>query len=313
MRGKLTGEIKAAKMMRITPRTCGENFDGHDVAKIIVGSPPHMRGKLFRHLVTLCHHRITPAHAGKTLYCFEISPCKTDHPRTCGENVNHSFSLFRRGGSPPHMRGKRKFGRSAIARRRITPAHAGKTSMLIIQNLLSTDHPRTCGENAYWLHSDRSLCGSPPHMRGKRRFCGAPASIQRITPAHAGKTKALIAFSTTPTDHPRTCGENLVSTHSSVRIFGSPPHMRGKPIAGQHGMSGLRITPAHAGKTATSAMAGLKKADHPRTCGENLLSCKKTTPSDGSPPHMRGKRLASGHTALAVRITPAHAGKTCTL
>ena len=168
MRGKLTGEIKAAKMMRITPRTCGENFDGHDVAKIIVGSPPHMRGKLFRHLVTLCHHRITPAHAGKTLYCFEISPCKTDHPRTCGENVNHSFSLFRRG-------------------------------------------------------------GSPPHMRGKRRFCGAPASIQRITPAHAGKTKALIAFSTTPTDHPRTCGENLVSTHSSVRIFGSPPHMRGKP------------------------------------------------------------------------------------
>ena len=150
------------------------------------------------------------------------------------------------------MRGKLKSLEGISSNRRITPAHAGKTCTSIRKIQGKTDHPRTCGENAYWLHSDRSLCGSPPHMRGKRRFCGAPASIQRITPAHAGKTKALIAFSTTPTDHPR-------------------------------------------------------------TCGENLLSCKKTTPSDGSPPHMRGKRLASGHTALAVRITPAHAGKTCTL
>ena len=108
MRGKLTGEIKAAKMMRITPRTCGENFDGHDVAKIIVGSPPHMRGKPSTASRFLRVRRITPAHAGKTrIGCIRIV-LYADHPRTCGENEDFVEPLPPYSGSPPHMRGKRK-------------------------------------------------------------------------------------------------------------------------------------------------------------------------------------------------------------
>ena len=50
------------------------------------------------------------------------------------------------------------------------------------------------------------------------------------------------------------------------------------------------ITPAYAGKTKSSSVKLFAHRDHPRRCGENYLFRFYMTPSEGSPPRMRGKR-----------------------
>ena len=72
----------------------------------------------------------------------------------------------------------------------------------------------------------------------------------------------------------------------------------------------MGITPAGAGKTKMFNSNIKVKLDHPRRCGENYLFRFYMTPSEGSPPQVRGKPVTSALIAIAVRITPAGAGKT---
>ena len=132
--------------------------------------------------------------------------------------------------------------------------------------------------------------GSPPHLRGKLVICyldchrsgitPAPAGKtkkhqildnKRITPAPAGKTQLYMYRSSPRPDHPRTCGENLLSSLLSSPIRGSPPHLRGKRSLFEMSQEIQRITPAPAGKTKIVAAAIGACADHPRTCGENQI------------------------------------------
>ena len=110
------------------PRACGENLLEDDEYLLPEGSPPRMRGKLQGYLRRSCPEGITPAHAGKTFF----HPCphkrEKDHPRACGENGNPDLKIQGILGSPPRMRGKLFGTISRTRRRRITPAHAGKTS-----------------------------------------------------------------------------------------------------------------------------------------------------------------------------------------
>ena len=56
--------------------------------------------------------------------------------------------------------------------------------------------------------------------------------------------------------------------------------------------------------------AALPIADHPRACGENLTGGMPMTPTEGSPPRVRGKRFERNSAQISLRITPARAGKT---
>ena len=71
-----------------------------------LGSPPHLRGKPEEKYQKLLQVRITPAPAGKTRTFFALQVFKRDHPRTCGENPPWTWTLHKRKGSPPHLRGK---------------------------------------------------------------------------------------------------------------------------------------------------------------------------------------------------------------
>ena len=110
-----------------------------------------------------------------------------DHPRTCGEKwlVLHGCGLWQ--GSPPHMRGKGLSQRAHEQIRGITPAHAGKRNLHIPDFRSQPDHPRTCGEKDYHVHSGDFKTGSPPHMRGKAAPTVPATFPTGITPAHAGK------------------------------------------------------------------------------------------------------------------------------
>ena len=106
MRGKQNGKKKRTRLRGITPahagktvvvsyfqcvlrdhpRACGENKPIWDIAFLTIGSPPRMRGKRAHARQQGGNIRITPAHAGKTLYMLWHLPTSWDHPRACGEN-----------------------------------------------------------------------------------------------------------------------------------------------------------------------------------------------------------------------------------
>ena len=111
-------------------------------------------------------------------------------------------------------------------------------------------------------------------------------------------------------DHPRRCGENVLSVTVAFRMRGSPPQVRGKPLSMSAAPIANRITPAGAGKTCGVALPYDFKPDHPRRCGENCAWSLQTLTAIGSPPQVRGKPIIILHSIAYARITPAGAGKT---
>ena len=114
------------------PRRCGENLMRSVANALRKGSPPQVRGKLFRPHYTYPLPRITPAGAGKTDGLYTNAFLHWDHPRRCGENEFLSKRLLVDSGSPPQVRGKQAYCCLHSPPKRITPAGAGKTSPLNI-------------------------------------------------------------------------------------------------------------------------------------------------------------------------------------
>ena len=86
--------------------------------------------------------------------------------------------------------------------------------------------------------------------------------------------------------------------------------MRGKLMELDNEKDIVRITPAHAGKTASADFFVCLREDHPRACGENYCPKFEIDPRAGSPPRMRGKLVVVYFQCARLGITPAHAGKT---
>ena len=169
-----------------------------------------MRGKESALHRSQLQRRITPAHAGKSIWMIRIRYSIRDHPRACGEKFTQFKFVPDDVGSPPRMRGK-VFGQIAVpAFTGITPAHAGKRGRLFISACWYGDHPRACGEKPQPSQHLPAHPGSPPRMRGKEMGSPPAAPDPRITPAHAGKSHPTHRGQSAPRDHPRACGEKYV-------------------------------------------------------------------------------------------------------
>ena len=128
------------------PRVCGEKCFRCRAYNRILGSPPRMRGKVFRLWQKYRSRWITPAYAGKSVL-FPLPWCPNrDHPRVCGEKARFAYSVFCSWGSPPRMRGKVMNDLESKGGVRITPAYAGKRIFGYIRIASVRDHPRVCGE-----------------------------------------------------------------------------------------------------------------------------------------------------------------------
>ena len=86
------------------------------------------------------------------------------------------------------MRGKQINNFFDIIVLRITPADAGKTLAVQQHMTFAGDHPRGCGENSIATNPPPVSLGSPPRMRGKQAYRLIACTMDRITPADAGKT-----------------------------------------------------------------------------------------------------------------------------
>ena len=146
-------------------------------------------------------------------------------------------------------------------------------------------------------------------MRGKGKATANIKSTTGITPACAGKRHICKRYAMRRRDHPRVCGEKGRKNRFIFSHPGSPPRVRGKVARRGLAFSGFGITPACAGKRASSFHSMLTRWDHPRVCGEKQLGKNATDYTLGSPPRVRGKVSVDEVNVFHGGITPACAGK----
>ena len=171
-------------------------------------------------------------------------------------------------------------------------------------------HPRSRGENQGPASGVDHESGSSPLTRGKPLVSLTWCEIERLIPAHAGKTRSLPSRCMATLAHPRSRGENLCEVEDADAPAGSSPLTRGKLEPVDHGADGGRLIPAHAGKTSCRFPVRSDNAAHPRSRGENKRRLWIRKYMGGSSPLTRGKPGRRDVCADRYRLIPAHAGKT---
>ena len=233
--------------------------------------------------------RLIPAHAGKTTHSqFQVRPPPA-HPRSRGENIAWLVDLFNCSGSSPLTRGKQGGAGFGGDESGLIPAHAGKTQDVVGVHAAPWAHPRSRGEN----NSTTGVCspsdGSSPLTRGKHGLFLIPRDLERLIPAHAGKTPSRSSARPGNAAHPRSRGENDFGRKHPVSVKGSSPLTRGKPVPGARGGAEAGLIPAHAGKTHARPARSLRPSAHPRSRGENAAHPDEVMNALGSSPLTRGK------------------------
>ena len=173
-------------------------------------------------------HGLIPAHAGKTSRCVTSNMLAAAHPRSRGENLVHFAGDVRECGSSPLTRGKRISLSQTRCKKRLIPAHAGKTYLALSDQVQKAAHPRSRGENPVFVTVNVHASGSSPLTRGKRGVVCRGRRRCRLIPAHAGKTAGSGASAGAGSAHPRSRGENLEALDATERAWGSSPLTRGK-------------------------------------------------------------------------------------
>ena len=175
----------------------------------------------------------------------------------------------------------------------IIPAYAGNTVVERAIKVPAGDHPRVCGEHI--AQSVTSMCapGSSPRMRGTRSGFIRGSVPSGIIPAYAGNTCIRQRQPFSSRDHPRVCGEHVRRVIRGRRRKGSSPRMRGTQSTSSKSDYCRGIIPAYAGNTQSNTMRGASVWDHPRVCGEHLVTYPLVLVSRGSSPRMRGTQNAT--------------------
>ena len=213
-------------------------------------------------------------------------------------------------GSSPLTRGKLFPPVTPSRRRRLIPAHAGKTPAPAPPTPSQQAHPRSRGENINTITKARAIEGSSPLTRGKHRPAARRCTAHGLIPAHAGKTLSSRQRSTKGGAHPRSRGENQRIGRTGRRGLGSSPLTRGKRTQSLASLPSCGLIPAHAGKTRQKPAMEAKIGAHPRSRGENLVSVTALLTAMGSSPLTRGKHGERSDVGPRRGLIPAHAGKT---
>ena len=179
---------------RAHPRSRGENAGLWLYSADPGGSSPLTRGKPRISQSRRLTSRLIPAHAGKTYGVRDCARNGRAHPRSRGENGGRVAGLRGVRGSSPLTRGKPSPWPPPSSLARLIPAHAGKTSVKVMDGVLPRAHPRSRGENHRSATRSSGVTGSSPLTRGKRWPRGWPARRARLIPAHAGKTLPDLRF-----------------------------------------------------------------------------------------------------------------------
>ena len=169
--------------------------------------------------------------------------------------------------------------------------------------------PACAGRSLCSAHSSCCRLGSPPRVRGEVFMTFRHGTLHRITPACAGRRYFRRAHLGHRGDHPRVCGEKWDFPSLRKARSGSPPRVRGE--VRKRGLAAPcdGITPACAGRSATTIRSFRSCTDHPRVCGEKQHVALLGYRLVGSPPRVRGEGTTGDRVDVKKRITPACAGR----
>ena len=206
------------------------------------------------------------------------------------------------------MRGKRCRPEYRPHAHRIIPARAGQTSSIWRDSSASTDHPRACGANSFFLSSHVLGFGSSPRVRGKQREGAELRLSGRIIPARAGQTARRSTRRRTSPDHPRACGANAAI--GGGILASDHPRACGANSSSRCVADCSTGSSPRAGQTNSTSNWMCGKADHPRACGANSGLTYLVPSVAGSSPRVRGKRILGSLLRVGCRIIPARAGQT---
>ena len=292
------------------PRSRGVYYSAAALGTLLAGSSPLARGLPCRRSYLGSPPRIIPARAGFTLR----------------EDVGGR----RRRGSSPLARGLRlRQGRHGRALG-IIPARAGFTFVLLHDDPLGGDHPRSRGvyvghksPQAPWEGSSplarglpgrhlqgETAPGSSPLARGLQPALARRLGGPRIIPARAGFTRGAHAAARCAQDHPRSRGVYSFALRFEHVCEGSSPLARGLRRRASAASMVSGIIPARAGFTPGSSSALSCGRDHPRSRGVYMKPMRVAMRALGSSPLARGLPRASGQKPGRRGIIPARAGFT---
>ena len=249
MRGTRQLTIDRRQLNRFIPAHAGNTSTGYAIRSALPGSSPRMRGTQRLGSWGRCTRRFIPAHAGNTWIRACVDIRHAVHPRACGEHGMRKSSGIGASGSSPRMRGTHLNTVARSGMSRFIPAHAGNTIIEPSSAPAPTVHPRACGEHVGGSPAFDPASGSSPRMRGTQIDKNSGSTIIRFIPAHAGNTRSATMSQSTPTVHPRACGEHAFMAWSCGLTIGSSPRMRGTPDWINPFITFSRFIPAHAGNT----------------------------------------------------------------
>ena len=174
------------------------------------------------------------------------------------------------------------------------------------------ESPPQCGEKMGRFSCTNSVPGSPPRRRGKTDKDDVSGLDLGITPAGRGKELVPTRGFGFKRITPAWAGKSRLRKMYRPAFTGSPPRRRGK-VGLDGGLSeAVGITPAQAGKSKLALCTPSCPTDHPCAGGEKNKELEGVWLPMGSPPRGRGKVYPFRVGPVAVRITPAWAGKSTT-
>ena len=219
---------------RAHPRSRRDNVPVSAGSACRFGSSPLTRGKRVSVACGGSHGGLIPTHARKTLRGSRPPAGSRAHPRSRGENRAKGQVPSPTTGSSPLTRGKLVDGVDRDRAAGLIPAHAGKTALFTGRPARSWAHPRSREEDWSITAMTTFAPGSSPLARGKhlRRY---PVVLRGgLIPTCAGKTPGNGRRNRRGRAHPRSRGENAISSGVSTAIGGSSPLTRGKREAALH-------------------------------------------------------------------------------
>ncbi len=152
--------------------------------------------------------------------------------------------------------------------------------------------------------------GRPPRARERRRLPVDHRHLPGTTPACAGTTPAPACRSHPTTDDPRVRGNDFVARSLQNCGEGRPPRARERRQRGHRIGDCPGTTPACAGTTTGSRSTSTATEDDPRVRGNDPVSERTASSSEGRPPRARERRRGDPRPGLARGTTPACAGTT---
>ena len=169
-------------------------------------------------------------------------------------------------------------------------------------------HPRVCGEQGCGRFRSHKRRGSSPRVRGTVEHALDHQGIARFIPACAGNRTAFCCFALPCAVHPRVCGEQSIRESTSMLPAGSSPRVRGTEHPRVNVNASRRFIPACAGNSISRSISPIRKAVHPRVCGEQINRTLAVFSYRGSSPRVRGTGRERRLSRPRRRFIPACAG-----